>query len=329
VVPGVKDSIINTGYGAGWSLVCRLPESWTQRVFRFVAEVAWRRQGPRVQVLEANLVRVLGPDIDGKTLRTASRGVLRRYARYWLEIFRLPVTPPDRLAGGIHDPANQVKMIFDIMASGRGVVVALPHMGNWDQAGAWFIAQGAGSLTTVMERLKPETLYKRFVTFREGLGMEVLPASGGTRPFGILAQRLRAGKFVALPCDRDVTGSGVEVEFFGEGAKMMAGPAALAVETDAALVPVVLWFADDGGCGVKIGAEIEQPAAGTRPQKVAAMMQELADFFEQGIREHPQDWLMLQKVFVADLDPDRQARAAQVLGNGQLPSDIWPGQESR
>jgi len=329
-VPGVKDSIINAGYGAGWSLVCRLPESWTQRVFRFVAEVAWRRQGPRVQVLEANLVRVLGPAVDGKTLRMASRGVLRRYARYWLEVFRLPVTPMDRLAGGVHDPANQAKMIFDIMASGRGVVVALPHMGNWDQAGAWFIAQGAGSLTTVMERLKPETVYERFVTFREGLGMEVLPASGGTRPFGILAQRLRAGKLVALPCDRDVTGSGIEVEFFGEGAKMMAGPAALAVETDAALVPVVLWFTDDGGCGVKIGAEIEQPAAGTRAQKVAAMMQELAGFFEQGIREHPHDWLMLQKVFVADLDPERQARAvAQVLGNGQLPSDYWPGQESR
>jgi phosphatidylinositol dimannoside acyltransferase len=329
-VPGVKDSIINAGYGAGWSLVCRLPESWTQRVFRFVADIAWRRQGPRVQVLEANLVRVLGPAVDGKTLRMASRGVLRRYARYWLEIFRLPVTPMDRLAGGIHDPANRVKMIYDIMASGRGVVVALPHMGNWDQAGAWFIAQGAGSLTTVMERLKPEAVYERFVTFREGLGMEVLPASGGTRPFGILAQRLRAGKFVALPCDRDVTGSGIEVEFFGEGAKMMAGPAALAVETDAALVPVVLWFTDDGGCGVKIGAEIEQPDAGTRAQKVAAMTQELAGFFEQGIREHPHDWLMLQKVFVADLDPERQARAvAQVLGNGQLPSDYWPGQESR
>jgi phosphatidylinositol dimannoside acyltransferase len=328
-VPGVKDSIIDAGYGAGWSLVCRLPESWMQRVFRLVADIAWRREGPRVQVLEANLVRVLGPGADGKALRTASREVLRRYARYWLEIFRLPVMPMDRLVGGINDPAGQVKMIVDIMASGRGVVAALPHMGNWDQAGAWFVAQGAGSLTTVMERLKPETVYERFVTFREGLGMEVLPASGGTRPFGILAQRLRAGKFVALPCDRDVTGSGIEVEFFGERAKMMAGPAALAVQTGAALVPVVLWFDDDGRCGMKIGAEIEQPAAGTRPQKVAAMMQELAGFFEQGIREHPYDWLMLQKVFVADLDPQRQARAAaQALGNGELPGTGWPGPES-
>jgi len=329
-VPGVKDRIVDAAFAAGWSIVCRVPESWAQHAFRLMADVAWRRQGPRVQVLEANLVRVLGPDVDGKSLRTASREVLRRYGRYWLEIFRLPVTPVDRLVSGVHDPADQAKMIFDIMASGRGVVVALPHMGNWDQAGAWFIATGAGSLSTVMERLRPEALYERFVTFREGLGMEVLPASGGARPFGILAQRLRAGKFVALPCDRDVTGSGIEVEFFGERAKMMAGPAALAVQTGAALIPAVLWFAGEGGCGVTFGAEIQQPAASTGPQKVAAMMQEVAGFFEQGIREHPYDWLMLQKVFVADLDPDRRASAAaQALGNGHLPDDAWLGRESQ
>jgi phosphatidylinositol dimannoside acyltransferase len=111
---------------------------------------------------------------------------------------------------------------------------------------------------------------------------------------------------------------------------MMAGPAALAAQTGAALVPAVLWFADDGRCVVKFGAEIEQPAAGTRPQQVAAMMQEVARFFEQGIREHPYDWLMLQKVFVADLDPERQARAAtHALRNGQLPGDSSQGPESR
>jgi phosphatidylinositol dimannoside acyltransferase len=318
-MPALKDRIIDAGYAAGWSLVCRLPESWMRRLFQGCADVAWRRQGPRVQVLEANLVRVLGPETDGKALRAASREVMRRYARYWLEIFRLPVMPVDRLVDGMHDPAGQDKIIFDIVATGRGVVIALPHMGNWDQAGAWINAKGAGSFTTVMERLKPEAVYDRFVAFREGLGMEVLPASGGTRPFGILAQRLRAGKIVCLPCDRDVTGSGIEVEFFGEKAKMMAGPAALAVQTGAALVPVVLWFADDEGWGLRIGNEIPQPAGGTRPQKVEAMMQNLAGFFEQGIREHPHDWLMLQRVFVADLDPERQAAAsARAAANGEV-----------
>jgi lauroyl/myristoyl acyltransferase len=317
-MPGLKDRITDVGYGAGWSLVCRLPEHWAARAFRFFADLAWRRQGPRVQVLEANLVRVLGSDVDGGVLRDASRAVMRNYGRYWLEIFRLPVLPVERLVDGMYDEGSR-HVIFDAAASGRGVVIGIPHMGNWDQAGAWIIATGAGSFTTVMERLEPETVYKRFVAFREGLGMEVLPASGGARPFGVLAQRLRAGKIVVLPCDRDVTGTGIEVDFFGEKAKMMAGPAALAVQTGACLLPAVLWFTEDGW-GVDIGKEIPQPAEGTRPEKIAAMMQDMARFFEDGIREHPHDWLMLQKVFVADLDPARQsAAAARAKSNGQAP----------
>jgi len=321
-MPGVKDKLIDAGYGLGWSLVCRLPEKWAAAAFRFVADIAWRREGRRVQVLEANLVRVLGPDVEGKALRAASREVMRNYARYWLEIFRLPVLPVEHLVDGMYDPDGAAQAILGAAAEGRGVVIALPHMGNWDQAGAWIITKGAGSFTTVMERLKPESVYERFVTFREGLGMEVLPASGGVRPFGILAQRLRAGKIVILPADRDVTGSGIEVDFFGEKAKMMGGSAALAVLTGAALLPATLWFTEDGW-GVSVGSEIPQPAEGTRPQKIAAMMQDVASFFEAGIREHPYDWLMLQKVFVADLDPARQARAvARAASNGQPSGDL-------
>ena len=316
-MPGLKDRIIDAGYGAGWSLVCRLPESWTSRAFRFIADIAWRRQGRRIQVLEGNLVRVLGPDADGAALRAASREVMRRYSRYWLEIFRLPVLPVERLVDGMHDEAG-LGAVLGTIASGRGVVIAIPHMGNWDQAGAWIIAKGAGSFTTVQERLKPESVFERFVAFREGLGMEVLPASGGTRPFGILAQRLRAGKIVILPADRDVTGNGIEVEFFGEKARMMAGSAALAVATGAALMPAALWFEDDGW-GVHIGPEIPMPAEGTRSQKIVTMTQGLASFFEAGIREHPYDWLMLQRVFVADLDAARLAAADErARKNGQV-----------
>ena len=123
------------------------------------------------------------------------------------------------------------------LAAGRGVIIALPHTGNYELAGVWIIHRGVGKFTTVAERLKPESLFQRFLDFREGLGMEVLPASGGDSRFGVLAQRLRAGGLVCLVSDRDVTGRGIEVDFFGEKARMMAGPAALAVQTGAALLP--------------------------------------------------------------------------------------------
>ena len=157
--------------------------------------------------------------------------------------------------------------------------------------------------------MKPESVYDRFVAFREGLGMEVLPASGGTQRFGILVQRLQAGKIVGLICDRDLTGGGIEVEFFGEKARMMGGPAALAVQTGAALMPAILWFEGDGW-GVHIHEEIPVPAEGDSKQKTAAMTQQVARLFEAGIKAHPQDWHMLQRVFVADLDPARLRRAA-------------------
>ena len=319
-MPGVRDRLTDAAYGLGWSVVCRLPESWTQRAFGAVADIAWRRQGPQVQVLEANLRRVLGPDATGAELRALSRESLRSYARYWLEVFRLPVTSMERLTEQTV-ASGHVFEALDCLARGRGVIFALPHSGNWDQAGAWIIAQGAGSLATVMERLKPESLFDRFVAFREGLGMEVLPASGGANRFGVLAQRLRAGKLVCLVSDRDVTGTGIEVEYFGEKARMMGGSAALAVQTGAALYPALLWYEGDRWA-IHVAEEIPVPAEGDRKQKVSAMTQELARCFEASIRKHPADWHMMQRVFVADLDPARlaasgaaaEAEAAQAAG---------------
>src|SRR5215469_11769563 len=295
------------GYALGWAALCRVPHSWAAALFRLIADIAWRRQGKSVQVLEGNLLRVLGPDATGKELRELSREAMRSYARYWLEIFRLPVMSRDLLVKETHE-VGHVEDLLANLAAGRGVVIPLPHMGNWDAAAVWVIGRGAGSFTTVMERLEPESVYERFLAFRQGLGMEVLPASGGASPFGVLAQRLRHGKLVALPSDRDVTGGGVEVDFFGERALMMGGSAALAVQTGAALMPATMWFEDDRW-GVQIHKEIPAPATGDRWHKAAAMTQEVARVFEQAIREHPSDWHMLQRVFVSDLDPDRLAAA--------------------
>ena len=315
----VKDRLGAAGYALGWKLVCRLPESWAWAGFRFFADIAWRRQGPRVMMLEANQRRVLGPAATGKQLRALSRQTMRSYARYWLEAFRLPVIPLDRIIADMHCTGEET--LQGNIKAGRGVIVALPHMGNYEQAGYWIINRGVGTFTTVAERLKPESLFNRFVAFREGLGMEVLPATGGVSRFGVLAQRLRAGRLVCLVSDRDVTGGGIEVEFFGEKARMMGGPAALAVQTGAALLPVTLWF-EGPDWGAKIYEEIPVPAGGTRREKVAAMTQQLAEVYEAGIRAHPQDWHMLQPVFTADLDPDRLAAAeARAAATGGVPGE--------
>ncbi len=321
----VKDLLAGTGYWLGWKALSHLPESWVRWAFSTVTDIAWRRQGHGVQVLEGNLLRVLGPGTSGKELRQLSRAAMRSYGRYGREVFRLPAISPERILRDMRINADAEQALTDA-EHGQGVILALPHMGNWEVAGAYVVARGI-KFATVAERLKPESLFDMFLKFREGLGMEVLPL-GGPNVFGVLAQRLRAGHMVCLLCDRDLTESGVEVDFFGDRARMAAGPAALAVQTGASLRAVTLWFTD-GGWYSHISPDIPVPAEGNRKEKAAAMTQQVAAAFEKTISEHPQDWHMLQRVFISDLDPARlpgaQSGPAGAVPETAVPETAVPG----
>lgn len=313
--------IVDAAYAAGWALVRNLPESLARRLFVLLADLAWWRHGKGVRRLEANLRRVLaasssagGAGTAGRAgaapaaqVRSLSRAAMRSYLRYWLEVFRLPVTSRDRIVNGmrmINEP-----ILRAAVAAGRGTVTALPHMGNWDHAGAWAVLTGL-PLTTVAERLQPESLFDRFVAFRTSIGMEVVPLTGGAAPpYDVLAERLRAGGLICLLADRDLTAAGVTVDFFGEPARMPAGPAALALDTGAALLPVTLAY-DPDGWQVHIHPEVPVPPSGSRAEKIAVMTQAVADVFAAGIAAAPQDWHMLQRLWVADLDPARLPAAA-------------------
>ncbi|NEB92177.1 phosphatidylinositol mannoside acyltransferase [Streptomyces bauhiniae] len=286
-------------YGLGWSTVKKLPEPVAARLGRTVADAAWKRRGKGVQRLEANYARVV-PDASPQRLAELSRAGMRSYLRYWMESFRLPAWSPERVRTGF-DPKG-AHHLTDGLAAGKGVILALPHLANWDLAGAWVTTTLGIPFTTVAERLKPETLYDRFVAYREGLGMEVLAHSGASA-FGTLARRLRDGGLVCLVADRDLSAAGVEVDFFGERARMPAGPALLAQQTGAQLLPVTLWYDDSPVMQGRVHQPVEVPETGTRIEKTAVMTQTLADAFASGIAEHPEDWHMLQRLWLADLDP--------------------------
>ncbi|MBD9732899.1 phosphatidylinositol mannoside acyltransferase [Streptomyces sp. H28] len=303
-----RERLTDTLYGAGWSTVRKLPEPVAVRLGRSIADVAWRRRGTGVLRLEGNYARVV-PDAGPQRLTELSRAGMRSYLRYWMESFRLPAWSEERIRNGFEP--EDLHHLTDGMAASRGVVLALPHLANWDLAGAWVTTRLGIPFTTVAERLKPETLYDRFVAYREGLGMEVLPHSGGTA-FGTLARRLRDGGLVCLVADRDLSASGVEVDFFGETARMPAGPALLALQTGARLLPVTLWYDDSPVMRGRVHPPVEVPASGTRAEKASSMTQALADAFATGIADHPEDWHMLQRLWLKDLDPARDpARKAR------------------
>lgn len=294
-----KDRLTDAFYGFAWAAVRKLPERAAVGLGRRIADTAWKRRGKGVLRLEANLARVV-PDASPARLAELSRAGMRSYLRYWMESFRLPAWSTERMSSGVE--ITDVHRLTDGIASDRGVILALPHMANWDLAGAYLTAGLKTPFTTVAERLDPEALYDRFVAYRESLGMEVLPHSGASA-FGTLARRLRAGGLVALVADRDLSESGIEVKFFGDTARMPAGPAALAQQTGALLLPVALWFDDTPVMKGRVYEPVEVPATGSRRDRTAAMTQALADAFADGIAQHPEDWHMLQRLWVSDLEP--------------------------
>ncbi|MEU6392271.1 phosphatidylinositol mannoside acyltransferase [Streptomyces sp. NPDC046939] len=295
---GAQDRVTDALYGLGWAGVKKLPEPVAQRLGRTIADQVWKRRGKGVLRLEANLARVV-PDATPERLAELSKAGMRSYLRYWMESFRLPAWSRQRIRDGF--TPQDVHYLTEGLAAGKGVVLALPHMGNWDLAGAWVTTNLGTPFATVAERLKPETLYDRFVAYREGLGMEVLPHTGGSA-FGTLARRLRAGGLVCLVADRDLSTSGVEVKFFGETTRMPAGPAMLAQQTGALLLPVTLWYDSSSVMRGRVHPPVDVPETGTRAEKTSVMTQALADAFATGIADHPEDWHMLQRLWLADLE---------------------------
>ncbi|MEP7055672.1 MAG: phosphatidylinositol mannoside acyltransferase [Actinomycetota bacterium] len=292
-------------YVAGWAIVRALPERVALSLAGLGADLAVRRRGKGVRQLEANLRRVLGPGASPALLESTLRKAMRSYSRYWIEVFRLPVITKERLIADT--TCEDEHLLREAVASGRGVVLALPHQGNWDAAGAWATATGM-PFTTVAERLKPERLYDRFVAFRESLGMEVLALTGDKAPpLTTMTERLRGAGTVFLVADRDLSSGGIEVDFFGERTTFPGGPAALALRTGAVCLAATMWFREDGW-GIKIHA-IEAPT--TRPPggPIRAMTQQIADAFEEGIGAHPQDWHMLQPLWLADRRPPERTSA--------------------
>lgn len=293
------------GYRAGWRLVRAVPEPVARCAFRFGADTAARRGGPAVAQLRRNLARV-APYADPDDL--VRRG-LRSYARYWQEVFRLPAMDHRVLRERLDSALEGVAHLDDALAAGRGVIVVLPHSGNWDIAGVWLVGH-VGGFTTVVERLRPEQLYRRFVAYREALGIEVVPLTGGpTSPSSQLARRLRDGGVVCLLADRDFTGSGVPVRFFGATARMPSGPARLAADTGAALLPCGSWFTPDGW-----GLRIHPPVPVGARADIAAATQQVADRFAADIAGHPEDWHMLHPLW--DCDRSASSERASIRRTG-------------
>jgi lauroyl/myristoyl acyltransferase len=292
----MPERLTEFAYLAAWRGVRLLPESAAYGLSRRFADRAARKNGRGVQQLRKNLARVVGGEPDEDLVRRA----MRSYARYWIEAFRLPSMDDAHLRRRFEmigwDPVHAR------CEQGLGSVIALPHCGNWDLAGAWATRIAGDPVTTVAERLKPEGVYRRFLEYRESLGMHIIPTSGGDRnPQAALGEALNAGHVAALVADRDLGRSGTEVKFFGEATTFPSGPALLAIRNRVDLFTAAIHYEDDRAV-CRISGPVD---TGTGPlrERLASTTQRVADAFEEGIRAHPADWHMLQRFWTADFQP--------------------------
>ena len=267
-----------------------LPEKTAYAIAYYVADFVTRKNGKSVKRLRSNLQRTQ-PQITTLDLELLTFKAMRSYMRYWCDTFRFPDWSRQRVQQTV--TVENEHLLMDAIAAKTGVIVSLPHAGNWDHAGAYFCAKGV-NLVTVAERLKPEKLFLKFLQYRQDMGMEVLPLDG--RVLGTLAQRLRQGALVALVADRDLSRSGIDVNFFGGPARMPAGPALLAVKTEAPLITAFVSYTDNGIHIVF--RNVPLPTTGTQEEKVAQIVQMTATQFEDGIKQHPEDWHMLQRIWI-------------------------------
>ena len=282
-------------YRAGSEVAQRVPSRLASLFASAMGELFSRGMTGRRTMLARHLRRVHGPSMTDEELDREVRRAFNSYARYWMESFRLPAEDPASLDKGMS--WEGIEHVEVARAEGNGVIMAAPHMGGWDFGGAWLAGTMGYEVTAVVERLEPPELFEWFAAFRRSLGLNVVPL--GPEAGTAVLKALRANQIVGLICDRDILGTGVEVEFFGERTTLPSGPATLALRTGAAILPTAIYFRGRHHHGV-----VRPPVPVERTDKlrddVTRITQLIARELEALIRIAPDQWHLMQPNWPSD-----------------------------
>jgi len=297
VMDGAKDRAVLGAYRTGSMVAALLPDPVANAAASGLSRTFQRALGERRRMVQRHMRRALGPEASPLQVRRAVDAAFRSYGRYWVETFRVASLDRrhlDRIFG-----VDGWENFEKADALGRGAIMALPHVGQWEVAGAWMAAHGYPPMA-VAERLEPPELYEWFVDLRQRkLGIEIVAMddpAGGRK----LIERLRDGGLVTLLADRDFSGTGPEVEFFGERTRLPAGPARLAIQTGAALMPAAVYERGKWRYRAVVRPPLDVPQEGSRSERVQQMSQALAYEMEGLIRRAPSQWHLLQPNWPSD-----------------------------
>lgn len=292
----MKDRLAYFIYRAFVGVLGVLPEPVMRKVGTALGRLVWHIAPARRRLIQRHLRRILGKSDD---IKARSKDMFASYGRYWAEVFWLrPHRIPSLVARVTVENETGMRAAF---GQGKGMLLILPHMGNWEVAGA--VARDLGMpVISAAENLPNPLITEWFVNVRKMAGMDIVLTGRGARATGALMQRLKEGGTVALLADRDVTGRGIPVMFFGEETTMPAGPIALAVKTGAPVLVVGSYFEPGAGHRYVVSDPLPLPEVGTKEERIAAGVQLLAAALEERILRKPEDW----HLFVPNWPSDRE-----------------------
>jgi KDO2-lipid IV(A) lauroyltransferase len=277
--------------------VAAFPERLGRRMFRAAAAAQHALREDERWMVAGNLARVLGKPPESGEVRAAVREAFDSYGRYWFDTFLLRVLPPEEIRKRFE--MRGLEAIDDALERGRGALLCLPHLGNWDAAGRWMTMHGYG-LTAVAEVLRPPRLFELFLEHRRQLGIGIVPLSDTRKVGEQLVGLLAKNELIALVADRDLKGRGVDVEMFGAPRKLPAGPALLSLSLDVPLIPVAMYDTDEDGWLCVVDEVLEIERTGNMRADVAALTRELGCHFERSIAAAPTQWHMWQPAWPED-----------------------------
>ena len=278
-------------YLFAWKVIGVLPEKSAYKLANLVSDQIFIKNGKGVKRLRSNYKRVM-PNISERELEELTKNGMRSYLRYWFDTFRLNKWSKSRIIETTF--VVRENLLRDPIETKEGCIIALPHAGNWDHAAAYFCSTGI-PITAVVEKLKPEAIFKKFLAYRQSIGIEAISHKEKTIP--ILMERLNQGKLVALVADRDMSRNGIEVNFLGGSAKMPPGPAVLAIKTGSPLVTAYIRYLNKG-IEITFDETIKLPVTGSEEEQIKIVTQSMADNFAKRIKDSPVDWHMLQRIWV-------------------------------
>lgn len=255
-------------------------------------------------VVERHMRRVHGGGLTDAALDREVRSLFTSYARYWLESARVPSTSPAELDAGMS--FEGLGHLEEALGAGKGVIMVMPHLGGWDFGAAWFASAGGYRVTVVVEPVEPPELFAWFTELRRSTGLEIVPL--GPEATTAVLRRLRQGGVVGLLADRDITGTGVKVEFFGERTTLPSGPATLALRTGAAILPTAVYFTPRGGHHGVVRPAVPVERTGRFREDMTRVTQNIAHEFEALIRRAPSQWHLLQPNWPSDFEAVGQGR---------------------